>query len=231
MPTATKTPTFKSDLLGTTVELTTYVDPYPGAKNTDRRFGRDVAPCHRCGGTGIYSHFHGVCYRCMGRGTEANGITVGTLRKRAKADAFNTEYAAAIAQARQAAAEAAAVAQAAADYAADYDAAHAENAKRSAMVQGFLGEVDEKIAFTGTVTTAKYISGSYNRSSSMFMVFTADNGMVAKAFGSSKTVMGLERGDKVTITGTVKGTEVYQGQQQTVLKGVKAAVLEAAPDA
>ena len=225
--TNTTATTFKSDLLGT-VTLTTYVDPYPGAKNTDRRFGRDVAPCHRCGGTGIYSTYHGVCYRCMGRGTEANGITVGTLRKYAKAAAFNTEYAAEIAAARAAQAEAAAVAQAAADFAADWDAAHAEDARRAAMVQGFIGEVGEKVSATGTVQVAKYIAGSWNRSSSMFLVIKLVSGQVVKTFGSGASLMELGRGDEVEITGAVKAHETYQGQQQTVLTRAKASVLAAA---
>lgn len=225
--TTTKPVTFKSDLLGTVV-LHSYVDPYPGAKNTDRRFGRDVAPCHRCGGTGIYSHYHGVCYRCMGRGTEANGITVGTLRKYAKAEAFATEYAAELAAARAVQAEAAAAAQAAADFAADWDAAHAEDARRAAMVQGFLGEVGEKVTGTGTVQVAKYIAGSWNRSSSMFLVIKLVSGQVVKTFGSGASLMNLGRGDQVEITGAVKAHESYQGQEQTVLTRAKATVLDEA---
>lgn len=224
--TTTKLATFKSDLLGSTVTLNSYVDPCPGAKNTDRRFGRDIAPCHRCGGTGIYSQFHGVCYRCMGRGAEANGVTVGTLRKRAKADAFNTEYAAELAVARQAQAEAAAVAQAAADLAADHEAAIAEDARRSAMVQGFLGTVGEKVTGTGTVEVAKYVAGSWNRSSSMFLIIKLVSGQVVKTFGSGTSLMGLGRGDQVAITGAVKAHETYQGQDQTVLTRVKAEVVE-----
>lgn len=223
--TTAKTVTFKSALLGTVV-LKTYVDPHPDKVGTDRV----PTDCSRCGGSGYFEcfgHIHnGRCFQCGGNGV--GSISVTTVRKHARLAAFNAEYATEIAAARAIIAAEAQAAQDAADFAADWDAAHAEDAKRSAMVQGFLGEVGEKITATATVTVAKYISGSYNRSSSMFMVFTADNGMVAKAFGSSQTVMGLERGDKVTITGTVKSTEVYQGQQQTVLKGVKAVVLEAA---
>jgi hypothetical protein len=222
MTTATKPATFKSDLLGTVV-LTSYVDPHPGKVGTDRV----AAPCSRCGGSGYfqcYGHIYGGrCFQCGGNGQ--GSISVATARKHARTDAFNTEYAAEIAAARAVLAEAAAVAQAAADFAADYDAAHAENAKRAAMVQGFLGQVDEKIAFTGTVKVAKYIAGGYNRSSSMFLVFTTDAGQAVSGFSSSQTVMGLERGDRVTVTAKVKKTESYQGQDQTVITAIKAAVL------
>lgn len=225
MTTATKPATFKSTLLGT-VTLTSYVDPHPGKVGTDRV----PAPCSRCGGSGYfqcYGHIYGGrCFQCGGNGQ--GSVSVTTARKHARTDAFNTEYAAEIAAARAVVAAAAAAAQAAADFAADYDAAIAENARRAAMVQGFLGQADEKIAFTATVTVAKYISGSYNRSSSMFLVFTTDSGQVASGFSSSQTVMGLERGDQVTVTAKVKKTESYRGQDQTVVTAIKAAVLAVA---
>lgn len=223
--TATKPATFKSDLLGTVV-LTSYVDPHPGKVGTDRV----AAPCSRCGGSGhfdCWGHIYGGrCFQCGGNGQ--GSISVATARKHARVAAFNAEYATQIADARAVVAAAAEAAQAAADFAADWDAAHAENARRASLVQGFLGTVGEKVAFTGTVTVAKYISGSYNRSSSMFLVFTADNGQVATGFSSSQTVMGLERGDRVEVTAKVKATDAFNGQQQTKLTAIKASVLEAA---
>lgn len=225
MTTATKPATFKSDLLGTVV-LHSYVDPHPGKTGTDRV----AAPCSRCGGSGYfrcYGHIYGGrCFQCGGNGQ--GSVSVATVRRHARVEAFNAEYAEQIANARAVAAEAARIAQAAADFAADYDAAHAENARRAAMVQGFLGATGEKVTFTGTVTVAKYIAGSYNRSSSMFLVFTAANGMVATGFSSSQTVMGLERGDVVEVTAKVKATDTYNGQQQTKLTAIKATVREAA---
>ena len=226
--TAAKTATFKSDLLGT-VALTSYVDPHPGKVGTDRV----PAPCHRCGGSGYFAcwgHIYGGrCFQCGGNGQ--GSISVATARKHARVAAFNAEYAAQIADARAVVAAAAAAAQAAADFAADYDAAVAEDARRSAMVQGFLGEVDEKVAFTGTVKVAKYIAGGYNRSSSMFLVFTTDAGQEVSGFSSSQTVMGLERGDKVAIAAKVKKTESYQGQDQTVITAIKATTLAVADEA
>lgn len=226
MSTATTKPvTYKSSLLGT-VTLSTYVDPFPGKIGTDRVY----APCSRCGGTGAFGPkvvYAGRCFQCGGNG--AGSQSVATARKHAKADAFNTEYAAEIAAARAAQAEVARKAAAEAEFAAAWDEAHAEAARRAAMVQGFLAEVGEKVAgVRATVQVAKYISGSYNRSSSMFLVLKTDAGQVVKVFGSSQTLFSLERGWVVEIAGTVKKHETYEGQQQTVLSHVKAVAVDEA---
>lgn len=225
MTTATKPATYKSDLLGTVV-LHTYVDPHPGKVGTDRV----AAPCSRCGGSGYFScygHIYGGrCFQCGGNGL--GSISVATARKHARVEAFAAEYADAIEAAHAAAREAAAVAAAEAQFAADWDAAHAEDVRRASLVQGFLGAVGEKVTATGTVQVAKYIEGSWNRSSSMFLVIKLASGQIVKTFGSSKTLFGLERGYPVEVTGEVKAHEAYQGQDQTVLTRVKATVLDEA---
>jgi hypothetical protein len=227
MSTATTTAkpvTFKSSLLGT-VTLHTYVDPFPG------RTGAETAPgtCGRCGGSGhfqCYGHiYNGRCFQCGGVGTVP--VRISTLRKHAKTDAFATEYADELAAYWAAFEAAQAEARKAAELEAAWDEAHAEAARRASMVQGFLAEVGEKVAGVRvTVQVAKYISGSYNRSSSMFLVLKTDAGQIVKVFGSSQTLFALERGWVVEIAGTVKKHEVYEGQQQTVLSHVKAAVVE-----
>ena len=224
-PTTTKTVTYKSADLGTVV-LNSYVDPCPGKVGTDKV----PSTCGRCGGSGFfncYGHiYNGRCFQCGGAGQVPTSVT--TVRKHARHQAFATEYADALAVVREAAAAAANAAIAAAEFAAAYDAAYVEAARRAALVQGFLGEVDEKVAFTGTVKVAKYCAGSYNRSSSMFLVFTTDAGQNVSGFSSSQTVFELGRGDKVSITAKVKKVESYQGQDQTVVTSIKATVLEAA---
>jgi hypothetical protein len=233
MTTATTTVTFKSAELGRTVELTTYVDPAPGQAGTDRV----AVECGHCN-NGVYMGFSRLtwegrgrriapwCFRC--NGSNVRYISVTTARRNAKADAFAAEYADELRTAREAAVAAANAAIAAAEFAAAYDAACVENARRAALVQGFLGKIDEKVAFTGTVKVAKYIAGSYNRSSSMFLVFTTDAGQNVSGFSSSQTVFELGRGDKVSVTAKVKKTESYEGQDQTVVTSIKATVLEAA---
>lgn len=119
------------------------------------------------------------------------------------------------------------IAAAAAEFEAAWDAAHVEADRRAALVQGFLGEVGDKVAVTGTVTVAKYVAAqAYNRSSSMFLIVTLDSGQVVKTFGSGASLFDLSRGHRVTLTGTVKGHESYNGQQQTVLTRVKAVILD-----
>lgn len=224
-PTTTKTVTYKSALIGTVV-LNTYVDPCPGKLGTDKV----PSTCGRCGGKGYfncYGHiYNGRCFQCGGAGQVPTNVS--TVRRHARTDAFATEYADELAAYWAAFEAAQATAAAEAEFAAAYDAAYTEAARRAALVQGFLGEVGEKVAFTGTVKVAKYCAGSYNRSSSMFLVFTTDAGQNVSGFSSSQTVFELGRGDRVSITAKVKKVESYQGQDQTVVTGIKATVLEAA---
>lgn len=234
MTTTTASVTYRSSELGRTVVLATYVDPHPTLKGTDRvpvecgycTNGVYTAPsgCHWDNGRGDTTW----CFRC--NGSNRRYISVTTARRNAKADAFRAEYGDELRAVRQAAADAANAAIAAAEFDRAWNAAHAEQARRASLVQGFLGEVDEKIEFTGTVTVASYKSGAWNRSSSMWLVFTADSGQVACGSSSSQTVFGLNRGDRVRITAKVKAVdpEGFRGQQQTKLTGIKAEVLEAA---
>lgn len=36
----------------------------------DKPIKNAYTPCHRCGGTGVFSQYHGTCFRCGGRGTD-----------------------------------------------------------------------------------------------------------------------------------------------------------------
>jgi hypothetical protein len=221
-PTTTKTVTFKS-VLGV-VPLNLYVDPHPGQAATDRV----AVNCDRCGGTGrvVFEWVDGGrCWGCFGTGKST--ISVTTARKWAKGEAFVAEYNDQI-KAYWAEFEAIqARAAAEAEFAAAWDEAHAEAARRNALVGGFLGAVGDKVSVTGTVNVAKYVEAqSYNRSSSIFLIVTLDNGQVVKTFGSGASLFSLNRNDRVTLTGAVKAHETYRGQDQTVLIRVKAVVLD-----
>ncbi len=228
--TATKPATFKSEILGTVV-LNTYVDPYPGKVGTDKA----PVPCGRCGGKGridAFSHvLGGVCFGCNGHGVQFT--TVATLRKHAKAEAFAAEYGDQIAAYWAEVDRKNAEAAKAAEYAAAWDEAHKEAARRAAMVQGFVGEVGDKVkGLVGTVQVAKYTAAQrYGWSASMFIIVTLDNGQVLKFSGSGESLFGVARGDKVTVAGAVKDQQVYNGQQQTVLTRVKLAKVEEADEA
>ena len=68
-----------------------------------------------------------------------------------------------------------------------------------------------------TITGIKYIDGVYG-TTSLISMRTAE-GKVAKWFASGYKE--VEMGSKVTIDGTVKAQEVYNGQDQTILTRVK----------
>lgn len=227
---APTTTTFKSAELGT-VALTTYVDPHPGLKGTDKV----AVECGMCT-NGVYTGFSRIhwnngagdttwCFWC--NGTARRYVSVSTVRRNVKRDAFRAEYAVQIEANRIAREAEANAAIAAAKFESAWDEAHAEQARRAAMVQGFIGQVGDKITVTGTVAVAKYIPApAYNRSSSMFIVVNVDGGQVVKIFGSSQSLFSLDRGHRVEVTGKVKDHESYRGQDQTVLSHAKATVLD-----
>jgi hypothetical protein len=202
--------------------LVSYVDPCPGAANSDRI----PVPCGRCvdrsGYIRAFSHvLGGVCFECNGTGSSS--VSAVTMRKWAKSDAYARDFAAEIEAHHDAIRAENEAAAKLAEIEAAHEAAIAEDARLSAMVQGFLGNEGDKLADVPvTINVAKYIEGSYNRSSSMFIIATADSGHVVKIFGSSQTLFGLRRGDEVVIlTAKVKKHDWHAGQDQTVLGFVK----------
>jgi len=206
-------------------ELISYVDPCPGKKGSDLTAGE----CGRCGGTGYTSFvwvMGGVCFQCGGNG--AKNITVATKRRHAREAAYARDYAAEIAAHRNAVAEAAAALAREEAAKAEAAAQAAEQARLAALVQGFVGEVGEKVTGLAiTVKVAKYRAGSYNRSSSMFVVAETATGQVVMFSGSARSVMALQRGDEVTIlTAKVRDHDSYMGQDQTVLSHVKVTEVE-----
>lgn len=209
--------------------VTTYVDPYPGMKGSDRITTRDT--CSRCGGTGIFvwwtsvGEARGTCFLCFGAGTVDHSRAVSTLRREVKVDAIWREHGdqlRAETAAKQAEEDARA---AAANYARDWDEAHAEQARRDAMVVGFAGDIGDKIDGTGVVDVATTFEtesySGYGTDLKALVVVTLDDGHVVKAIGTGRTLYGVERGSRVRITGTVKRHATYNGQDQTVLTRTK----------
>lgn len=211
--------------------VTTYVDPFPGRDGLDKVEVRST--CARCGGSGIFTWHNamgkcqGTCFLCFGVGTTIHHRAIRSIRRDAKVDAVWAEHGDTI-RAESAAryAEAEAV-KAAADFADDWDAAHAEQDRRAALVTGFVAPVGDKIDATGTVTVATtYERRSFNGygvDTIALVVVTLDGGQVVKATGTGRTLYRCERGERVRITGTVKGHDTYQGQDQTTLTRAKIA--------
>lgn len=228
--TATKIVTFKS-VLGT-VPLNLYVDPHPGKVGTDRV----PVNCDRCGGTGrvVFEWVDGGrCWGCFGTGKST--ISVATARKWAKGEAFVAEYNDQI-KAYWAEIEAAqAKAAAEAEFAAAWDEAHAENIRLASLNQGTVGEIDERVRNLVAVIDVvasfeKPKFSGYGTEIHRLVTATLEDGRVVKMTGTAAVLWEVARGDKVTITGTVKAHKVYAktGQMQTILKRPAIKVLEAA---
>lgn len=206
---------------GKTYELNLYVDPHPGKD----RWDRVRSDCVRCGGTGIYSQYHGVCYRCWGRKSDPDGISVNTLRRQAKEKALWAEYGDELRAYHEGIAAANAEREKAEELVRAWAEAHAEKERREAMVSGFVGEIGEKVSnLHGVVKVAQTYDASYGyrKATGMFMVVELDDGKVVKIAGTGASLFGPERGDEVLIlSATVKGHENYKGQDQTKLYRVK----------
>ncbi|ALF00476.1 ssDNA binding protein [Mycobacterium phage Mufasa] len=223
---------------GKTYELHTYVDPHPGKAARDRVHWTE--DCMRCGGSGVYrwvnamGNCEGGCFGCWGTGKIERSQAVQTLRKAAREEALWREhgdelraYHAAIAAANEAA-------ERAEEFARAWDEAHREQARRAAMNNTPAGEVGERLRNLDAEVT---VSAGFERDAYRgygteyvkIVVFRLASGQVLKAMGTGRDLFGLNRGDKVRVTGTVKGTGEYRGQVQTILQRVKVEVVEQAP--
>jgi hypothetical protein len=84
-----------------------------------------------------------------------------------------------------------------------------------------VGEVGEKITLTGVVRTATRVNGFTPRSPERALIVIdadADAGAaVAKLVSSARWAYSVERGDRITVTGTVKAHTEWRGTKQTVL--------------
>jgi len=215
---------------GRVYTLHTYVDPHPGMKASERIHYRDT--CSRCGGSGIFrwptarGEAAGTCFGCYGEGTVVRSNAVSTLRRNAKTEALWREYGDELRAERQASEIAAEAARKAAEFAKAWDEAHAEQQRRATLNNGTVGEVGERVRdIEATVEVAAAIErDSYSgvgTETVMLVVFRLDDGRVMKVFGTTQALYSLERGERVTVTGTVKGFGEYKGQTQTILSRVK----------
>ncbi|ASR84839.1 hypothetical protein SEA_HURRICANE_95 [Mycobacterium phage Hurricane] len=222
---------------GMKFDVVGYVDPHPGKLGTDRI--EWLEDCGRCGGSGLYRWVNsfgvceGTCYGCFGTGKVERSQAVSTARKAAREAALFAEHGDAIAEyhaniARE---------NAARELAEAWDAAHAEQARRearlAAMNNNTVGEVGERlrgldaeVVVSAGFERDKY--AGYGTEYVKIVVFKLADGRVLKAMGTSRDLFGLDRGDMVKVTGTVKGYGEYKGQTQTLLQRVKVEVVEPA---
>lgn len=90
------------------------------------------------------------------------------------------------------------------------------NAARAAAKDAitYAGEVGDKITLTGRIARHQWVSTQYG-TSALVIVETGEH--VAKMFTSARWADDVTEGDTVTLTGTVKTHQEYEGTRQTVM--------------
>ncbi|MFC9432741.1 hypothetical protein [Nocardia sp. NPDC057030] len=215
--------------MNTTVpDPTVYVDPYPGMKGTDH-VGVD---CGQCGGSGVYHgptnamwEYKGVmgpwCFTCGGSGQRSIKVSSAratakrhaTLARKHRDEAPIREWLAAERLHHQ-------IVKAEA-------AAYAEQARRDALVGGFVGDIDTKVAnLDGVVTRAiEFPAQDYygNDTTGRRLIITLTDGKVVSwASSSAAAVWSVGEGDAVRITSAiVKKHKNFRGQDETELKNTR----------
>lgn len=99
----------------------------------------------------------------------------------------------------------------------------AEKAQKTAQqaAAGHYGTVGGKVNVTVEIVATKFFPGEWNRSNSTLVTMKTDEGHTLKTFSSGEFGMEAEKGQRVTITGTVKAHGDYNGLPETTLIRVK----------
>lgn len=217
----------KTTPAGNEYEALEYVDPYPGRKG-DEVITED---CGNCGGTGMYYGKSGYefftstegavttgCFRCFGTGKHSRKVSSARSTERRQIAAENARRAAAADWEADAPAREAREAEEARQ--AEEAAAKKEADRLAAMTQGFEAEVGVRLRNVEceVVTEYQYEAVAFNgysmelRAIIVFRVIES-----GKILQWSSRAQGLNVGEKVIVTGTVKDHGDYKGQDQTEL--------------
>lgn len=203
---------------GNEYEAKLYTDPFPG------RNGAEVLKetCGKCNGNKVINYGNvtlaangiegRICFDCMGKGYTTRKVSSArsTARRQVaaenerRADAADWAADAPAREAREAAAEAAAAA--------------AEAARQAAKPKGYLGAEGERLRnLTATVTLIRYYeaTGHYGQSVQKCIVKFSIDGKVAVWF--TDWSQGMEEGQTISLTGTVKSHSERDGEEQTIL--------------
>lgn len=84
----------------------------------------------------------------------------------------------------------------------------------------FFGSVGDKVEFTGTIETIRYIESQYG-TSVLYQIRNSETGQLVKWF-ASREALGETTGVEVSIKGSIKGHEEFRGIKSTVLTRCKA---------
>lgn len=94
-------------------------------------------------------------------------------------------------------------------------------AERAAQPHEWIGDVGAKVTFTGKVLFTKWVDSRFGRS--LLIVFQHETGTV-KTFTTAAALVELAKGDEVTVTGTVKSHDMYEGRKSTMMSRPKLVV-------
>jgi hypothetical protein len=89
---------------------------------------------------------------------------------------------------------------------------------KEAAASEFAGAVGEKLTVSGVVATLKPVETDYGMS---MLVIVEAGSTVAKMFTTAAWAWEVKQGQEVTLTGTVKAHEAYNGAKQTVMTRAK----------
>jgi len=174
----------------------------------------EVRNCGRCSGTGYWSRGHivcnGVCFDCRGTGG-LKRLTLVEFARRERKRELRAVKAQAAREVRQAQAKV---------IEAQYQAKLAEQARereeRRAQERAqseHLGSVGERLTVTAQIVCERVRDGQWG-ASTWFLLKTPEGHVLTWQASGTFTV---EQGEDVTLVGTVKRHDEYQGTKQTVI--------------
>lgn len=91
-----------------------------------------------------------------------------------------------------------------------------QQAKPKETEPEYLGEVGEKVEFTGIVTTAMTVDGYAYNSTQNLIVITTDTALV-KFYSAAAWTYKVKLGDTVTVAATIKKLDIWNEKKQTVI--------------
>lgn len=94
--------------------------------------------------------------------------------------------------------------------------------ERKARVDAWIGERGQRLPVTGRVTKVVTLDGYMPNTYSRLVVIETDQGTV-KTFTTAQWAWDVERGGEVSLVGTVKDHEEYEGRKETVMTRLSAA--------
>jgi hypothetical protein len=101
---------------------------------------------------------------------------------------------------------------------ADQAAREAVQAERS-LLGRFLGEEGDKVTVSGTIESLVEIEGQYG--TSRLVVLVTDQQVTVKTFSTARWVWEVEKGQSITLSGTIKKNETYKDVPASVLTRCK----------